>query len=182
MTRNGLSLVVAACLAYPAFAAKEYNIADFGAVADGRSDCAEAIQKALDTAGKHGGGRVVIPAADKPYLVRRTIRMSYSNVQLLGTGATLQLADNSIKGSNCHVLDVTGGSGQPITGVGVCGLTIDGNFWNQLPAHSCGRSRHYSAGAITAPDTATGFPCLAYRRSTFTATAAYKAAGGPPGP
>lgn len=41
---------------------KEYNIVDFGAVADGVSNNAAAIQKAVDECNKNGGGRVTVPA------------------------------------------------------------------------------------------------------------------------
>lgn len=39
----------------------EYNILSCGAVADGRTNCATAIQNAVDTASAAGGGRVIIP-------------------------------------------------------------------------------------------------------------------------
>ena len=40
----------------------EYNILSCGAVADGRTNCATAIQNAVDTASAAGDGRVIIPA------------------------------------------------------------------------------------------------------------------------
>jgi polygalacturonase len=42
--------------------AQDYNIADFDAVADGRTMNTSAIQSAIDAANKKGGGRVIIPA------------------------------------------------------------------------------------------------------------------------
>ena len=39
-----------------------YNIETYGAVPDGKSDCAMAIQCAVDTASAAGGGTVFIPA------------------------------------------------------------------------------------------------------------------------
>ena len=43
----------------------EYNILSCGAVADGRTNCATAIQNAVDTASAAGGGRVIIPAVSE---------------------------------------------------------------------------------------------------------------------
>lgn len=40
----------------------DYSILDYGAVADGVTNCAAAIQQAVDTASAAGGGRVVVPA------------------------------------------------------------------------------------------------------------------------
>jgi len=46
---------------------KEYNIITYGAVGDGQTDDASAIQKAIDACSAAGGGRVVIPSG-KTYL------------------------------------------------------------------------------------------------------------------
>ena len=40
-----------------------YDITEFGAVSKGRI-CTEAIQRAIDEAERHGGGRVVVPAGE----------------------------------------------------------------------------------------------------------------------
>jgi len=106
-------------------------VKDFGAVADGKTDSAAAVQQALDAATKAGGGRVVVPAAKLPYLVEKTVFVRSSNIEILGQGAKLKLADNAVKGSHTHVLHVTGTRKQSIANVVIRGLTIDANFWNQ---------------------------------------------------
>ncbi|MEN3008037.1 glycoside hydrolase family 28 protein [Pseudothermotoga sp.] len=45
----------------PKIPSREFLIVDFGAVADGRSDCTEAFNKAIKEVSKRGGGRIVIP-------------------------------------------------------------------------------------------------------------------------
>ena len=39
-----------------------YNITDFGAIGDGKTDNARAIQQAIDTCSENGGGTVQVPA------------------------------------------------------------------------------------------------------------------------
>ncbi|MDO8631628.1 MAG: glycosyl hydrolase family 28-related protein, partial [Phycisphaerales bacterium] len=57
-----LCAVLALTLVCAAGYAREWNVADNGAVADQKTDCTAAFQKALDAAGKAGGGVVNIPA------------------------------------------------------------------------------------------------------------------------
>jgi polygalacturonase len=45
----------------PAFPVREFNITRFGASADGREDCTEAIAKAISACASAGGGRVLVP-------------------------------------------------------------------------------------------------------------------------
>jgi len=111
--------------------AKEFNVKGFGAVPDGKTDCTGAIQQAIDRAGEAGGGRVVIPGADSPYLVTNTLTVRTSNIELCGDGATLRLADNAVTGSGTHVLRITGPRDKVIAKIKVRGLTIDANFWRQ---------------------------------------------------
>lgn len=65
---------------------REYNIVEYGAVADGVTNNAKAIQKAVDLCSQQGGGRVTIPAGE---FLSGTIQLK-SNVDLhLEMGAVL---------------------------------------------------------------------------------------------
>ncbi|HEX8560765.1 MAG TPA: glycosyl hydrolase family 28 protein [Pyrinomonadaceae bacterium] len=46
----------------PVFPKRDFDVTKHGAVADGRTDCAEAFRKAIAACHKAGGGRVVVPA------------------------------------------------------------------------------------------------------------------------
>ncbi|MFH9011626.1 glycosyl hydrolase family 28-related protein [Streptomyces sp. NPDC017943] len=61
------------------------DVRDFGAVADGRTDCAPAINRAIAAAGAAGGGTVRIP----PGVLRvdGLIRLGHSHVVLRGAGS-----------------------------------------------------------------------------------------------
>ena len=111
--------------------AEDFDVTAFGAVADGKTDCAAAIGKTLAAVGKAGGGRVVIPAAANPYIVTKTVRIGCSNVEVIGQGATLRLGDYVLTSNRDHVLHISGSRSAPVKNVTVRGLTIDANYWNQ---------------------------------------------------
>jgi polygalacturonase len=46
----------------PDFSDKEFNIADFGAINDGITDCSKAIDEAIAACSSQGGGMVIIPS------------------------------------------------------------------------------------------------------------------------
>ena len=48
----------------PTFPNRDFSIVTFGAVADGKSDCTDAIRQAIEACHAAGGGRVVVPAGD----------------------------------------------------------------------------------------------------------------------
>ncbi len=46
----------------PQFPNRDFNITDYGAVADNEKDCTEAFRRAISAAHEAGGGRVIVPA------------------------------------------------------------------------------------------------------------------------
>jgi polygalacturonase len=48
----------------PKFPRRDFVITQFGAVADGKTDCTAAIARAIDACAEKGGGRVVVPAGE----------------------------------------------------------------------------------------------------------------------
>jgi polygalacturonase len=71
----------------PVFPARDFVITNYGAVADGKTDCTAAIGKAIAACAKAGGGRVVVPAGE---FFTGPIHL-LSNVELhLDAGATLK--------------------------------------------------------------------------------------------
>ena len=73
----------------PTFQKKDFNILKFGAKPGGTIDCREAINKAVDTCTRAGGGRVVVPTGE---FLTGAIRLR-SNVNLhVSKGATLKFS------------------------------------------------------------------------------------------
>lgn len=63
----------------PTFADKDFSVLDYGAKADGSTDCLPAIKAAISDCNKAGGGRVLIPSGN--YFVKGPIHL-LSNVNL----------------------------------------------------------------------------------------------------
>ncbi|GEM_PF-1019873 len=94
-----LPLAAVMPLEAPLMAPRTFPAASYGAVGDGRSNDAPAIQAALDAAAAAGGGRVAL--APGTFLIGATLRVP-SNVQLVGAGsATVLSAADQL---NTHVL------------------------------------------------------------------------------
>lgn len=75
----------------PVFPDRDYNIAEYGAVAGGEVNCTEAIRKAIKACNETGGGRVVVPAG---VFLTGAIHLD-SNVNLhLSEGSTLLFSTN----------------------------------------------------------------------------------------
>jgi unsaturated rhamnogalacturonyl hydrolase len=72
----------------PVFPAREFAITDFGAVADGRTDCTDAIRRAIEACRQAGGGHVTVAAPG--IFITGPIHLK-SNVDLhIAGGSTLQ--------------------------------------------------------------------------------------------
>ena len=88
-----LSLIVFVCCSLSA-AAGVYNVRDYGAKGDGKTLDSPAINAAIETAVKNGGGQVLLPAGT--YL-SGSIRLK-SNIDLhLTAGAVILAAPASMK-------------------------------------------------------------------------------------
>ena len=118
-----------------------FDVKSYGARGDGVTDDAGAIQKAIDAAAEAGGGVVLFPRSASPYLVTRTLKITSSDIELSGDGASVQLADGAANGTGkkpflntagqVHVIYVTGSESERIRKLRVTGLTVDGNIYNQ---------------------------------------------------
>ena len=76
----------------PTFPDRDFDITEFGAVADGKTDCTEAIKKAIAKCHAAGGGRVLVPGNGTYYTGPIHLK---SNVHLeIAKGATLLFSDN----------------------------------------------------------------------------------------
>ena len=74
----------------PAFPDKTFDITEYGAKADGKSDCIPAIQAAIAACEEAGGGKVLVPAGD--YFAGGPIHLK-SNVNLhIAAGATVKFS------------------------------------------------------------------------------------------
>ncbi len=122
-------LLVAAC--GPKGQDNEYDIRDYGAVGDGVTDDAAAIQKAIDECSENGGGTVVIPSGHT-FLAGPFHLASYVNLHLEPNSRILANPDESIYTESAFRENRGEGmmwiSGKDIKEVSITGTgTIDGN-------------------------------------------------------
>ena len=123
------ALCLAGAAARPA-ATATVNVRALGAKADGKTDDAAAIQRAIDQASRTGG-RVLFPPSEQPYLIGRSLVVAASNIELHGPGAILKLADGASAGGIVDCIEIKGSRHKPLQDVTIRGLTIDANYWNQ---------------------------------------------------
>jgi len=79
----------------PTFPNRDFSVLDYGAVADGRTNCAPAFAAAIAACNKAGGGRVVVPGGRAFYLLNGPIQL-LSNVNLyLEEGSYIHFGTNA---------------------------------------------------------------------------------------
>lgn len=95
ITKFSVILLLFAHLATSASAKQiYYNVVDFGAAGDGKTNNTKAINSAIEAAAKHGGGTVYFPAGN---FLSFTIRMKSRITLLLDQGAVL-IGDKEVDG------------------------------------------------------------------------------------
>ena len=77
-----LLVTVAVCLVVESASAAVYKITDYGARADGTTDCSPAIGAAIAAATAADGGQILLPPADKPYLITDSIWLETGNLPI----------------------------------------------------------------------------------------------------
>jgi len=130
LTAMIITLAVCAQPENPAPERPAVNILELGAVADGATDCAGPIQRAIDQLAETGGD-VIIPPSERVYLIRDGLRILHDGIRLIGRGATIRMADGAMDGAIVDCIEVRGEPGDPVEGVVISGLTIDANYWAQ---------------------------------------------------
>jgi polygalacturonase len=124
----------------PILPIKDFNISDYGAASDGKTDCTQAFKKAIEEASKAGGGKVIVPKGE---FLTGPIHLK-SNINLyLAEGAIIKFSNDPNKylpavytrweGVECMnyspLIYAYGQKNIAITGKG----TLDGNGENWWP-------------------------------------------------
>jgi len=161
-------LYQASALPRPRIVARE-----LGAVADGKTDDWAPIQKAIDAVEAAGGGIVVLSPSETPYVVAKTLRIDSDDVEIVGHGATVKLADQAGDGRVVDVLEVGGTPQRPVQNVKIVGLTVDGNYWAQTDAGNprCLDFDHVVNGEVRDVHLTRGFVSLTFGRGCSRCTA-----------
>lgn len=138
---------LAACLVASPASAKEFNITDFGATPNDRTDDTTAIEQTLEACGKAGGGTVSIPAGT--FIISRRgpespILEVPSNTTIRGEGnaSTIKYDPKVNTGNFWRMIGapVNGGT----TNVVIRDLHLDGS--NTHPKYDKGKTPEHNAG------------------------------------
>lgn len=132
-TMKTLSLLVGICLfcACQQQTTQVYNIMDYGATGDGRTDDTQAVQQAIDACSQAGGGTVLVPAGHT-FLCSPFKLASYVDLHLAPNSCLLANPDESVYTESAFGENRGEGmmwiSGKDLKNVSITGTgTIDGN-------------------------------------------------------
>ena len=104
-----------------------FNVLDFGALGDGKTDCTEAFQQAMDNMRKAGGGTVFVP--EGRYVIKGTLQIPTS-VTLRGEWAAPTLKNPAVKGTVLMAYAGRGDTnGTPFISVSQCAGIKDLSIW-----------------------------------------------------
>ncbi len=124
----------------PTIPEREFNIMDFGVVADGRTDCSTAIERAITTCHNAGGGRIVFPAGrylTGPIHLKSRVNLHFEGGATLlfktDPAAYLPLVLTRWEGMDCYnyspLIYAYGQHDIAITGEGVLDGQADNHHW-----------------------------------------------------
>lgn len=113
--KNKIFALILACTNLTAFAQKDYNILDYGAKIGFSNLNTIPIQKAIDAAANHGGGKVIVPAGNfvtGPLKLKNGVELHLAdNAVLYGSANRLDYGTNGmsvISAQNQHNISITG--------------------------------------------------------------------------
>jgi len=92
----------------PQFPDRDFNITDYGAVADNEKDCTNAFRRAISAAHEAGGGRVVVPAGSfvtGPIHLKSNVNLHVSNGAVINfftdPGKYMPVVYSRFEGTEC---------------------------------------------------------------------------------
>lgn len=98
------------------------SVKTYGAVGDGVTDDATAIQNAINASGNSGGGIVYFPAGT--YLVGTSLSWTFDGIQLIGDGIDVTIIRDITTLGAYPIISLTGTSGDYIKNTTIRNLTI----------------------------------------------------------